>query len=757
MKIYNPNNQLLLDIAVSNSSFATDSIMNEDILSLEFEMTDYLEIPVDSYCRFRYKKYTLLKDSDFTKQSERDYRYKLMMYTDPSKSKDVKYGFATVTKNAGQLPKFDYAKKIDFNLTGKPIDFAQLWVDNMNIANAETGWTVGECIDAPMKTLDFSDQWCFDVLGQLSEAFETEWEFEGKKLHIRMVEKRKDSAFPLSYGMDNGLLKGVSRVNYNNGKTINRLIMKGSDRNIVFASYKDTKLHLPKNTRIKYDGNYFSDEPEFVDSANAIEYITDANGSYIERSDRTGRVKEDSLDCTSIYPMHEGTITSVDANNNLVFYDANNTIDYYDLLIPGNTMQLIPQSGDLIGKEFDVNYNHTNKRFKLKRIEGNNDVKYPSGNLIPRVGDKYAIFKIKLPQEYINKAELTALKKCVKYLYENEVPQYTFGGRLDPIYAQKHWSEISGYLYCGYFVHFSDHKFLPDGADIRITKVDCYVNAPLRLEITLSNKVVGKSFTNKQNKIDNQDQTIDRKNENTVSRLRASEYLQKALENNTTIDGGLILTSLIQLGFINESTGLFANTAGTNGISQSPDDVAFWGGGTLEQAINLVANPNATENVASFVVTHRGKVIQNQSFIRGRFESNANGNRIVIDPETRSFKMISPTNAVLAKHSFYSDTESGSSGASIELSGTHMKEQTNVYINNGRADFSSVSDGRSLSMGASGFTLSDKTGTARTMLTSDIAAFGQKEISLEGIPDNAQELSYKLMYYDENGFLKIKL
>lgn len=538
MKIFNPDN-LTIGVRVNDSSYATDSIMNEDVLSLEFETPNYLKIPVDSYCMFRDKKYTLLKDAELTKTGERNYFHKLVMYTDTSKSKSVKYGFATVTRNAGKLPEFDYAKKIEFPLTGKPVDFAQLWVDNMNIANGKTEWKVGECIDAPIQTLDFNDQWCFDVLGQIAEAFDTEWEVENKTLHIRTVEKMKDSAFPLSYGLGNGLLKGISRVNYKNAATINRLIMKGSERNITFSSYGDTKLHLSKNARIKYDGNYFSDEPEFVDSDNAIEYTTDSNGSYVERSDRQWRVKEDSLDCTTIYPMHEGTITSVDPSNNLVFYDANNTIDYYASLIPGTTMQLIPQSGDLTGKEFDVNYSHTKKCFTLKRIEGNNDVSYPSGNLIPRVGDKYAVFKIELPQEYINEAEMKSLKKCIKYLYENQVPQYAFNGQLDPIYSKSNWLKIGGFLNCGYFVHFSDSKFLPEGRDIRITKVDYKVNDPYRPEITLSNKVLGKNFTNKQNKIDNHDQTIERSKEDAIQYAKrryrdaqeTMEMLQQSLLN----------------------------------------------------------------------------------------------------------------------------------------------------------------------------------------------------------------------------------
>ncbi|MBK5722419.1 hypothetical protein JGH11_16200 [Dysgonomonas sp. Marseille-P4677] len=653
MQIYKPDNTLLIDIPVNDSSFAVDEIMNEDILTLEYELVEHLDVPVDSYCVFMGKTYYLLADSDLVKDSERKYRYKLVMYTDASKSKDVKYGFATVSRTTGQPPIFDVAKKIEFSLTGKPIDFVQLWVDNMNESEGTDDWEVGDCIDAPLQTLDFNDQDCFNVLGQITDAFKTEWEITGKTLSFKPLEKGKDTPIPLSYGYDNGLVGGMSRVNYSDGRVINQTIMKGSDRNIVFEIYGNNKLNLSKNATIKFDGNYFSDEPEFVDSPAAIEYKTDANGSYVERSDRTGRARQDSLDCTTIYPMHEGTITSVDPDNNLIFFDDANTIDYKDALIAGNTLQLIPQSGDLVGREFDVNYNHANKRFTLVRIEGNNDLSFPNANLKPKVGDKYAVFKIALPQQYIDEAELTALKACVRHLYNNEVPQYTFEGQLSELYAKQHWLEIGDKLQKGYFVHFSDDKFLPDGADIRIVRTEYYVNKPQQPRIYLSNKVEGKSFTNRQNQFVNQGQTINRESQTQTERLRGTEYLRRALENNTTIDGGLILTSLIQLGYL-DSSEVFVNTSGINGIYQNPDDVYAWAGGTLEQAINLVTNPDATTDVANFVVTHGGKVIMNEALVRGRFESNKNGNRIIIDPSSRSIQLKASNNDVLGIWSFAS-------------------------------------------------------------------------------------------------------
>lgn len=68
--------------------------------------------------------------------------------------------------------------------------------------------------------------------------------------------------------------------------------------------------------------------------------------------------------------------------------------------------------------------------------------------------------------------------------------------------------------------------------------------------------------------------------------------------------------------------------------------VAIWAGGTLDQAVNLAENPYRTDDVAKFLVTHSGLLVANDALIRGKIESNVDKNRIVIDPETRSLKML---------------------------------------------------------------------------------------------------------------------
>lgn len=107
---------------------------------------------------------------------------------------------------------------------------------------------------------------------------------------------------------------------------------------------------------------------------------------------------------------------------------------------------------------------------------------------------------------------------------------------------------------------------------------------------------------------------------------QALRYLQDALKGSTTIDGGLILTKLIQLGdHSNESE--FVEKAGANGSYVDDNSPAFWAGGTMDQAIALINaykdNPNAqlTEEqmagMAKYAVTHGGRVMANDGIFRG--------------------------------------------------------------------------------------------------------------------------------------------
>ena len=104
-------------------------------------------------------------------------------------------------------------------------------------------------------------------------------------------------------------------------------------------------------------------------------------------------------------------------------------------------------------------------------------------------------------------------------------------------------------------------------------------------------------------------------------------YLQHAFKGKTEILGGLILSSLIQLGKYQNGE-MKSVTAGVSGLVEDYNtDVAFWGGGTMKQAINAVnaykydAGYQPTEeelaDMAKAVITHGGRAILNDIVLRG--------------------------------------------------------------------------------------------------------------------------------------------
>lgn len=97
------------------------------------------------------------------------------------------------------------------------------------------------------------------------------------------------------------------------------------------------------------------------------------------------------------------------------------------------------------------------------------------------------------------------------------------------------------------------------------------------------------------------------------------KYLADALKGSTTIAGGLVLTNTIRLGEESNASE-FVERAGSNGLYVDDNSPAFYAGGTLEQADETArkyeSDDDDTEGEIPFVVTHGGKMILNNAFIR---------------------------------------------------------------------------------------------------------------------------------------------
>lgn len=519
-----------ITVQEDDESYRYRKLMERPEMSLKFSLPQYVDIPVGAWVEFQGETYYLRQPSDLTRNGERKLDISMTLGTLESGVDDYKL-----------VNPID--RRLKFSYCAKPWEFAKLIADNMNERDGEGAWTYDEamCLDSTEKTVEFNHNSVGEALVSIADAFETEFEITKNTkgqfvVCFRKVEYNKAYPVKLAYGKGNGFIPGVGRSSESDERPIKRLYIEGSDRNIVRDEYggldsngnwknefhyteSSSTLLLPPSQTLSYDGEHFEDDVDedtgesVFNQTKARTYKSDKYGYYIERYDTdVDAVKEDSLDCTEIYPSYEGEVTSAfngyDSTDDNETWDIRDTnipseLDFSEYQIDGEKMTVIFQSGMLAGKEFDVNYYHEetasgrlNRRFEIIPTEYDG-VTMPceSGGWIPLKGDKYAVFNIMLPKSYIcddaskTGASWKMFREAVKYLYEHETQKFTFTGELQALWAKRHWESIGTRLVVGGYVKFTDKEFAPDGTDIRIVGVKDYLKSPYSPQIELSNTV----------------------------------------------------------------------------------------------------------------------------------------------------------------------------------------------------------------------------------------------------------------------------
>lgn len=501
MKIYDTNDNLVLDVAVDDSSYRHRALKGEHNLVLRYALAEHVELPVGAYCTYQGERYTLESPESFKMRHSRYFDYTVTMESYQAKAKIWKF------RNTVD-------GRLKFPLTARPKEHLQMFVDNMN--RRDRGWTIGEFIEDTERLVTYDHNYCWDALGKMASEFNTEFEIVGRRVSLRKVEYNKSNPLPLSYGRGNGFKSGIGRSSNGSASPVEILFVQGGTQNIDRSKYGHAELLLPKGQAVAYDGDRFEDEAGF-NASSARRYVVDAQGLSIRRSDKPlASMSEDSLDCSSIYPKRVGKVGGVVAvNTNKNLYDIidneiPDTLNYVDCQIAGETMSIIFQSGMLAGREFDVNYYHAAKtvngvrkaarRFEIvpQEIDG---ITMPNDTFAPREGDTYAVFKVMLPQAYVcdnatrTGAEWDMFRAAVRHMFDNEEQKFTFTGELDGIWAKKDWVNIGGRIVLGGYIRFSDERFQREGVLLRIMGIKDYINKPHSPVIEISNKTASGGFS----------------------------------------------------------------------------------------------------------------------------------------------------------------------------------------------------------------------------------------------------------------------
>lgn len=389
-------------------------IMREDIVTLSFSEPEFINFQIGDYAELFGATYQLNLPAEFTKVATRNFQFALTMEGPMYDLRKCVYLF---------LDANNIFTEAQFSLLGKPIDFLNLIIYNLNRLYPGAGWAVGTCDDGAYQNLTFASQNCLEVLSTLAQTFLTEYRIDGKKISLTIAQPV--SGVTLEYGKGQALTS-VQQQNAATSSEVNvitRLYAYGSNKNI--------------------GSNY----------RNGAKYLRMAAGLYIEKNVTKLGIFEaviyfDGTAATpEIYPQRTGVVSAVISD--FSFTDADIDFDVNDQLIPGVTAQLTFNTGLLAGYTFDIaTFDNATKTFVFNANTSDQTLVIPSDTLKPAVGDTYVLINILMPLAYVNDAEAQLLLNAQQYLNNKGPAQLNFTVGCNPLWFKQTGTVLKlGYTY----------------------------------------------------------------------------------------------------------------------------------------------------------------------------------------------------------------------------------------------------------------------------------------------------------------------
>ncbi len=476
-----------------------DKLSEPTRLSAILTTTTAPQIALGNYTTYEGTRYYVTKEPTVRKEHSQLYTVEVDL--------ERSLGLARITILANPV---DHRTTFDYTATAT--EHLQLIVDALNAKYEEVGlkWTRGavHCKDT-VKHIKYDGATVLGALQQIRETYETDIFADGETLSLGQVDD-KTTALPLAYGKGKGLLSGLERHKHTDDTVPTRLYVTGTKRNMTMG-----RLTLQRGVVLAVDRKSGAIERHSGDiSAVADErtfYRTDKEGQYIAEWSPMDKFKmwetrfptEATYTNEEIYPSHVSTIKSVTKVKD--HYEVNSDFNYTALLIEGEQMQVVFQSGNLAGRDFDAKYMPSTSRLAIVPKE-EDDTTLPNDTLCPKVGDQYIVTGIKLPDQYIREAERNLTDEALRHLIKLQETRYSYKADIDPVYLHNHHSSIAHQLAVGRYVHLTDPQITIGDPYVRIVGKRTYLDRPYTPEIELSNEVEPRSeLTRVLNELDRQD------------------------------------------------------------------------------------------------------------------------------------------------------------------------------------------------------------------------------------------------------------
>lgn len=461
--IYGSDGIAKVQIATDDNSTQVKEIQGDNILTLSFTLYEHIALEVNDYTEFQGERYWLMEQYKPEQLSTVEWKY------------DVKlYGIESLLKRFLVLNDTDGDDEPVFTLTAPPREHVALIVKSINNGmNNTTDWKVGTVEGTENIVIDYEGKYCDEALKEVAEKAgnRAEWWCEGQTVNVCRCEHGEEVT--LAYG------KGLTSLECDmadNVKFYTRLYPIGSSRNIDPERYGHSRLQLP----------------------NGEKHI-DVN---VEKYGIWHHYEADAF--ADIYPKRIGTVTGVrseqvtgeDGNPFKIYYfrDDSMGFDPNDYEIGGKVKRVSFQEGSELaglGDEengtyyFEVNFNSDTREFEIITIwPYDDDTQLPNDTLIPKVGDKYILWNIRMPDEYYPLAEQEFKQAVDKYNEEHAIDVSCYKSPTDHVYIEEHGID----LYIGRRVRLESTKYFPETGfrNSRITKVTRKVNLPSQMDIEIS-------------------------------------------------------------------------------------------------------------------------------------------------------------------------------------------------------------------------------------------------------------------------------
>ena len=461
LTVYDSNRQAKAVLSPDDSSTQVKAIQSDNVLTLSFTLYEYVALEVNDYVDFEGERYWLQERYLPDERNTQEWKY------------DVKfYGIESLMRRFLVLNVVDGDPEPVFTLTAPPREHMALIVKSINDGmGGVTDWKVGHVEGTGNVVIDYEGKYCPDALKELAGKVPgAEWWVEGQTVNLCRCEHGEEVS--LAYGKG---LTELSRDKADGAKFYTRLFPIGSSRNIDPEKYGHSRLQLP-------------------DGAKYVDVNTEKYGIHHHYEKNA---------FADIYPRRVGTVTSVrsaqvtdeDGHPFVIWYFRDDTLNFdpntYELA--GKVKRVsFQEGGELagLGEEedgtyyFEVNFDSDTREFEIITIwPYDDDTQLPGGNLIPKTGDRYILWNIRMPDEYYALAEEEYLTAVNKYNAENAIDVSVYKGPTDHVYVERNKID----LYPGRRVRLESTEYFPETGfrSSRITKITRKVALPSQVDLEI--------------------------------------------------------------------------------------------------------------------------------------------------------------------------------------------------------------------------------------------------------------------------------